>query len=185
MRTGVLLWWVEDSLKRISTSVLPHSLTINAGSPGMGWGLWWGEGPGEATCRTPTLDFLPLFSSLPWLRLAPGNEWSPIQPTSRMNRRSRLIQRRLWERGSRQPEKHWRGSGHEHHAVARSWSTRAVSSPKWRLSFRGASCQFWAHPRCGKCQGRGTSLQEPFKTESETSSPVSLSRGGAPSPFHI
>ena len=78
MRTGVLLWWVEDSLKRISTSVLPHSLTINAGSPGMGWGLWWGEGPGEATCRTPTLDFLPLFSSLPWLRLAPGNEWSPI-----------------------------------------------------------------------------------------------------------
>lgn len=86
--------------------------------------------------------------------------------------------------GFRAARETW-GSGHEHHAVAGSWSTRAVSSPKRRLSFRGASCWVWAHPSCGKCQCRVTSLRTSFKTKSETSSPVSLSRGGAPSPFHI
>lgn len=151
---GVLLWWAEDSLKRISTSVLPCSLMINEGSPGTGWGPWWGEEPGEATCRTPTRVLTPVL--LPVLAQTGSREWEEPHPTHLQDEQEVPVD---WVeavgegfRAAREAVKvlgTWTpGSGQElTHACC-------VFS-QWRLSFRGASCRVWAHPRHGWVSVRG------------------------------
>lgn len=185
IRTGVLLWWAEDSLKRISTSVLPCSLMISKGSPGTGWGPWWGEGPGEATCRTPTWVLTPVL--LPVL----------AQTGSRGMRGASSDPPPGWTGGPS-----WSSGGCGRGVQGSLRNTEGAQGMNTRQWPGAEPCGLCVLPN-GGCPSEGlsagseltqgmesVSAGEPpsstsFKTESEASSPVSPSRGGAPSPFHI
>lgn len=154
IRMGVLLWWAEDSFKRISNSVLPCSLTINKGSPGTGWGPWWGEGPGEATCRTPTWVLTPVLLSV--LAQTGSREWEEPHPTHLQDEQEVPVDRveavgegfraaqetlkvlRAWKPGSGQELKHAGCVFSQTEAVLQRGFLPGLSSPKaWKVSVRG------------------------------------------------
>lgn len=142
-----------DSLKRISTSVLPCSLMINEGSPGTGWGPWWERSRGKLRVE-PQLEFYPCSPPCPgsdWLQGMRGAHPTHLQDEQEESSGSsggcgRGVQG--------QPEKQWRcqtwtpGSGQEltmragralpMEGVLQRGFLPGLSSPKaWKVSVRG------------------------------------------------
>lgn len=168
------------------TSVLLCSLTIGDRNQRVGCQWWWGEGAPGMLCLEHQLWISSAYSP-PYLVLSnPGRGWglectNPHPPTSAVKKGSQVIEWRLW--GSAQDSRVNADPGRlMQWPTAEAWTTSAFSNHRCLVE--------WLYTRFELPKDTSVSVGEPhfrtsFKTESETSSFVSIYCRGICYPFHI